>query len=109
VALLAPISLHLGSRHPLHADRVESIAHILELEGFDDGDDDLHARNPAALRPGPAIDAGSDKHFMESKRVPIDRKADKYLQIKMIQDPARTEDGAQDLIIMHTKSSNVDV
>src|SRR6516225_5651804 len=44
VALLAPISLHFGSRHSLHADRVESIADIFELEGFDDGDDDLHGR-----------------------------------------------------------------
>src|SRR5713101_8189235 len=49
VTLLAPIPLHLGRRHSLHADRVESIADLLELEWLDDGYDDFHERNPPLM------------------------------------------------------------
>jgi hypothetical protein len=44
MAPLAPISLDLGHCHSRDADRIESIADVLELKRLDDGNDDLHRR-----------------------------------------------------------------
>src|SRR5208282_6353139 len=42
VALLPPIALHLGDGQPLNANLSEGVADVVELEGLDDGHDDLH-------------------------------------------------------------------
>ena len=42
VALLAPVALDLGDGHSVHADAHERVAYLVELERFDDGDDELH-------------------------------------------------------------------
>src|SRR5258708_8074589 len=42
VALLAPITLDLGDRHAVDADGGQRLAHFVQLEGLDDGDDELH-------------------------------------------------------------------
>ena len=53
VALLTPVSLDFRDGHPVHADRGESVADLVELERLDDGHDDFHGfKSP--LRPGPA-------------------------------------------------------
>src|SRR5215471_10716784 len=46
VALLPPISFDLGHGHPVHADRSQSVADLVELERLDDGHDDFHGFNP---------------------------------------------------------------
>src|SRR5262249_5765181 len=56
VTLLPPVSLDLRHGHPVHADRGQSVADLVELERLDDGHDDFHGFNPH-LGPLPA-DAG---------------------------------------------------
>src|SRR6185312_942839 len=46
VPLLTPVSLHLGDGESLHAERGQSVTDLVELEGFDDGHDDLHGVDP---------------------------------------------------------------
>src|SRR5262249_10295374 len=53
VALLTPVALDLGHGHPVHADRSQSVADLVELERLDDCHDDFHGSNPR-LRPTPA-------------------------------------------------------
>src|SRR5262249_16684298 len=43
VALLPAVALDLGDGQAVHADGGERIAHWIELEGLDDGDDGFHA------------------------------------------------------------------
>ena len=42
VALLAAVALDLGHRHAVDADGGERLAHLVQLEGFDDRDDEFH-------------------------------------------------------------------
>ena len=42
LALLPAEALHLGDGEALHAERRQRLAHIVELEGLDDGHDQLH-------------------------------------------------------------------
>ena len=42
VALLSPVTLHLGDGQPLNADLGEGVADLVELERLDDGHDDFH-------------------------------------------------------------------
>ncbi len=42
MALLPAVSLDLGDGHAVRAEPVERLAHVVELERFDDGGDDLH-------------------------------------------------------------------
>src|SRR5690606_2802653 len=42
LALLPAEALDLGDRHPGDTDRAEGFAHLVELEWFDDGNDELH-------------------------------------------------------------------
>src|SRR5262249_9387423 len=42
VALLAPIAFDLRDGHPVHADRGQSVADLIELEWLDNGHDDFH-------------------------------------------------------------------
>src|SRR5579862_1894355 len=42
LALLTPESLDLGGRHALDAERGQRLPHVVELERFDDGDNELH-------------------------------------------------------------------
>src|SRR3984957_14812206 len=44
VALLAAVTLDLGHGHAADADGGERLAHLVELEGFDNGDNELHDR-----------------------------------------------------------------
>src|SRR6185312_11872848 len=46
VALLAPVALDLGDSQSLHAERGQGVTDLVELEGFDDGHDDLHGVDP---------------------------------------------------------------
>src|SRR5690606_15159993 len=43
LAARAAEALHLGDRHPVHADLGEALLHLVELERLDDGLDLLHA------------------------------------------------------------------
>ena len=49
VALLASKALDLGDRQAGHADLAERLAHFLELERLDDGNDELHGLIPEVL------------------------------------------------------------
>jgi hypothetical protein len=49
VALLPAVALDLGDGHTVEADRREGVAHLFELEGLDDGDDELHGASPAKI------------------------------------------------------------
>src|SRR6185437_4132572 len=42
LSLLAPETFDLGNREPLHAQRRERLAHVVELERLDDGHDQFH-------------------------------------------------------------------
>src|SRR5579871_6213071 len=42
VPLLAAVALDLGDRHAVHTDRGEGLADLVELERFDDRDDEFH-------------------------------------------------------------------
>src|SRR6201991_3029697 len=42
MALLAAVTLDLRHRHAVDPDRGERLAHLVELERFDDGDDEFH-------------------------------------------------------------------
>src|SRR5215813_8945176 len=53
VALLASVAFDLGDGHPVHANRSQSVADLVELEWLDDGHDDFHGFNPR-LGPVPA-------------------------------------------------------
>src|SRR5580704_10891947 len=44
VALLAAIALDLGDRHAVDADRGQRLAHLVELEGFYDGNNEFHGQ-----------------------------------------------------------------
>ena len=46
VALLTPESLDFGHGQPVHADRGERVADLVELERLDDGHDDFHGLSP---------------------------------------------------------------
>src|SRR5918999_988057 len=46
VAFLPAEALHLGDGDPLHADRRERLAHLVELERLDDCGDQFHAVSP---------------------------------------------------------------
>src|SRR4051812_38746573 len=50
MALLAPIALDLGHSHAVHADRGQGLAHLVELERFDDSDDEFHGGCFLAMR-----------------------------------------------------------
>ena len=52
VALLAAVAFDLADRHAVDADGVQRIAHVVELEGFDDGHDELHV---SVSSPEPAL------------------------------------------------------
>jgi hypothetical protein len=49
MALLAAIALHFGHGHAVDADRRQRLADFIELEGFDDRDDEFHGQ---AYSPG---------------------------------------------------------
>src|SRR5436305_11714793 len=53
MALLASITLDLGHRHAVHPDRRQRLAHLIELEGFYDRDDEFHGR----------LSLGGDRRF----------------------------------------------
>src|SRR5262249_36739837 len=53
VALLTPVSLDLGDGHPVHPDRGQSVADLIELERLDNGRNDFHGFQ-SPLGPGPA-------------------------------------------------------
>ena len=42
VTLLAAVAFDLGNGHALHAERGQRLAHLFELERFDDRRDELH-------------------------------------------------------------------
>jgi hypothetical protein len=42
VAALAPVALDLGDGEAGNADLAERVAHVVELERLDDGDDEFH-------------------------------------------------------------------
>src|ERR1700733_14444128 len=44
VALLTSVTLDLGHGHAADPDRGERLAHFVELEGFDNGDNELHVQ-----------------------------------------------------------------
>src|SRR3984893_19416606 len=44
MSLLAAITLDLGYRHAMDADGGERLAHLVELEGFDDGNNEFHGQ-----------------------------------------------------------------
>src|SRR6476619_6144632 len=51
VALLSPVTLHLGDGQPLNADLGEGVADLVEFERLDDGHDNFHWFNlPVADR-----------------------------------------------------------
>src|SRR5215813_11928381 len=50
VAFLAAIALHLGDGHAADAEPRERVAHVLELEWLDDGNDELHGTPPGTLK-----------------------------------------------------------
>src|SRR5262245_50233683 len=54
VALLAPVAFDLRDGHPVHADRGQSVADLIELEWLDNGHDDFHEFQ-SPLGPGPAV------------------------------------------------------
>src|ERR1700677_390636 len=47
-------STHLGHGDPLHADVADGLAHLVQLEGFDDGGHELHGMPFAAMVPSKA-------------------------------------------------------
>ena len=49
VALLAAVAFDLGDGHAVNADTGEGVAHLVELERLDDGDDQLHGVLPEFL------------------------------------------------------------
>ena len=49
LALLPAEALHLGDGEALHAERRQRLAHVVELEGLDDGHDQLHVAAPSRL------------------------------------------------------------
>src|SRR3954469_20429333 len=66
VALLAPVSLDLGHGHPVHADRGQSVADLVELERLDDGHDDFHGLIPTWAQPA-ELQAGQNNEFARAK------------------------------------------
>ena len=50
MALLTPVALDLGDGHPVHPDRGQSVADLVELEWLDDRHDDFHGFNPRLAR-----------------------------------------------------------
>src|SRR5690606_6539593 len=54
LALLATKTLDLRDGHARHADGPEGFAHLVELEWFDDGDDEFHHRPPVTAGRSPA-------------------------------------------------------
>src|ERR1700730_10696661 len=44
MALLAAVTLDLGYRHAVDADGGQRLAHLVKLEGFDNGNDELHGQ-----------------------------------------------------------------
>src|SRR5262249_31831525 len=50
VALLAAVAFDLGDGHALDARRRERVAHVVELEWLDDGDDQFHGSS-RGMRP----------------------------------------------------------
>src|ERR1700724_4872915 len=71
MAPLAPISLDLGHCHSRDADRIESIADVLELKRLDDGNDDLHRRTQSLTasppRTGYSITASAPARHVETQ------------------------------------------
>src|SRR5262249_16326019 len=53
VALLATVALDLARGHAVHADGNQLVAHLVELERLDDGDDQFHDFIPDKLWPAP--------------------------------------------------------
>src|SRR5262245_33471699 len=53
VALLATVALDLARGHSVHADGNQLVAHLVELERLDDGDDQFHDFIPDKLWPAP--------------------------------------------------------
>src|SRR5262245_4910738 len=98
VALLPPVPLDLGHGHPVHPDRSESVADLVELERLDDGHDDFHGIQPP-LRPHPC-GCRVQAHFVarcrakspvarqgacpESSRVPVRRFARKCMETSTV-------------------------
>ena len=50
LALSAGRTLHLGDREALHAERRQGLAHVVELEGLDNGHDEFHVARPVLLK-----------------------------------------------------------
>src|SRR5205085_9348286 len=46
VALLTPEPLYFGDGEPVHADRGQGVADLVELKGLDDGHHDFHGLSP---------------------------------------------------------------
>src|SRR6185295_1655963 len=72
VALLPPVSLHLGHGHALQAELSEGLAHLIELEWLYDRHHQLHLSNPSMFTaakcwPWPSSRANPKP---ESSRVP---------------------------------------
>src|SRR5215218_837304 len=55
VSLLPSIALDLGDGHAVDAETGERVAHLVELERFDDCDDKLHATGPVFRSPNRAV------------------------------------------------------
>src|SRR5262245_13384215 len=51
VALLPPVAFDLGHSHALDAEACQCLTNLVEFEGLDDGDDQLHGVPPCALAP----------------------------------------------------------
>src|SRR5579862_475158 len=68
VALLPPESLDLGNRDALHADRRQRFTHFVELEGFDDRENELH-RGLSSLR----LLGNIDQNVFCTNTVPVAR------------------------------------
>ena len=44
MAFLAAVTLDLGYGHAVNADRGQRLAHLVKLEGFDNGNEELHGQ-----------------------------------------------------------------
>lgn len=62
LALLSAVSLDLRDRQPLDAGLDERFAHVVQLEGFDDRNDEFHpprSRSPTVAGPAPRMVAAT--------------------------------------------------
>src|SRR5690242_16252421 len=87
MALLAAIALDLGHRHAVYADGCEGLTHLVQLERFDDGDDEFHGRTYCSPGFSARLTDGRDRG--ESNRPSLWANGTKNLHVEGVRFPSR--------------------